>query len=300
MPPGFDLCKAAPELQIPGRQQDKQRTGARGTLNLQVTPRSPACMSSSPPGILPRTPRLLPKPPHPQTDRFQARSPTPRAAPGGQSPNVGHFPVYPSPTCCTSHHQRKELSPTSSRPTPNVACDAARIPNSLCSGSRHCEGGGRICKETWFLAAGKHKPRGLATVWGRSSVPGWARLPCRSSGQRFVSGRWKSRQIRPFPNPSQQDRQCSGERSHRPCPCVFKQGHILLPRTPPQTPFPVLHQLAGWLGWGERGTQGSSTWRCITAIAQTGTSLLGKAQRWRDSGWMREGMEREPREPRPR
>lgn len=92
------------------------------------------------------------------------------------------------------------------------------------TGTRHREGGDRICKKIWFLAAGEHKPRSLATVWGRSSIPGRARLPCRSSVRRFVSGRWKSRQIRPFPNPSQQDRQCSGERSR---PCVFKQGHIL-------------------------------------------------------------------------
>lgn len=75
-----------------------------------------------------------------------------------------------------------------------------------------------------------------------------------------------------------------GDCSHRPC--VFKQGHILLLRMPSQTPFPVLQHLAGRLGWGRKGTQGSKTrgqhlevHHCRCPNWHPGSIMPGAAQR---------------------
>lgn len=151
----------------------------------------------------------------------------------------------------------QELPPASTGLEPREACDAACTTNGQCPVLVPCEGGDRICTETQFLTGGKHKPHGLASIWGCSSIPPLGQAALLQLGAALCS--WKSREIRLFPSLSKQDRQCSRERSHHPCPRVFKQGHVLLPRTPQQTPFPVLSHLAWWLGWGERGTRGSKT-----------------------------------------
>lgn len=71
-------------------------------------------------------PRLIVSKPGP-------RHPGLPTAPGGQSPNGGHFPVYPSQASCMSQHQCKELPPPSTRLKLSVACDAACTTNSGCS-----------------------------------------------------------------------------------------------------------------------------------------------------------------------
>lgn len=300
MPPGFDLCKAT--LSCKSRagkrtgNENRQHTRRRGTLSLQVTPCSPACNaapmragSSSPRSILPRNPSVAPKLLHPHTDHFQARLLTPRAAHSSRRPvpKWGTFSSLPQPHTLYISSPVQRAAPTLHKT--NTKCSLRRRLHNQwwvlgAWGLGTAREGDRICKGTRFLAAGKHKPRGLATVWGCSSIPARPGPTYCSLVQRFVSGRWKSRQIRLFLNPSQQHRQCLGDCSHRPC--VFKQGHILLLRMPSQTPFPVLQHLAGRLGWGQKGTQGSKTrgqhlevHHCRCPNWHPGSIMPGAAQR---------------------
>lgn len=193
--------------------------------------------SSSPHSILPRSPRVAPKPLHPQTHHFEVRPLTHRAAHSSRRPvpKWGTFSSLPQPRMLYISSPMQRAAPTLHKT------------NTKRSLRRH------LHNPWWVLGA-----QGLGTArqgttsakrpgsslqantnlgaWqqfgdGHQSPPG-AGPPCRSLVQRFVSGRWKSRQIRPFLNPSQLDRQCPGECSHCPCPRVFKRGHILLLRMP--------------------------------------------------------------------